>query len=44
MVYGDFTLESIIEQQQLALRDKIILFGDVVSIAPSTWLLILDQA
>jgi hypothetical protein len=38
MAYSDFTLEAIVEQQQLTLRDKIILFDDIVSVAPSTWL------
>jgi hypothetical protein len=38
MAYGDFTLEAIVEQQQLNLRSNVILFGDVDPIAPSHWL------
>jgi hypothetical protein len=38
MAYGDFTLEAIVEQQQLHLRSNVILFGDIDPIAPSSWL------
>ena len=38
MAYSDFTLEAIVEQQQLNLRNKAVLFATVESIVPSGWL------
>ncbi len=38
MAYSDFTLEAIVDQQNLLLHDKVILFGHAEPISPSTWL------
>jgi hypothetical protein len=38
MAYSDFTLEAIVEQQQLTLEETSQLFSDVKPIAPSDWL------
>ncbi len=38
MAYSDFTLEAIVEQQQLMLEETTQLFSDVTPIAPSDWL------
>jgi hypothetical protein len=38
MAYSDFTLEAIVEQQQLTLEETSQLFSDVKPMAPSDWL------
>jgi hypothetical protein len=38
MAYSDFSLESIIEQQQLRLTNNAALFGHVVLVTPTQWL------
>ncbi len=38
MAYSDFTLEAIVEQQQLTLKETTQLFSEVTPIEPNDWL------
>jgi hypothetical protein len=38
MAYSDFSLDTIVEQQQLKLQNNIALFGSIAPIAASEWL------